>query len=101
MEYLIIKKDDIVKRKKELRELELECLSDETAAVLRHKRYELKSLMMKYPTVDVKPLQGLVDEGYDPYDTAHHLQVQRMLKTIKEFLEKIDTSNNDRLETGS
>lgn len=37
---------------------------------------------------ELKPLQDLVDEGYDAYDTSHHLQVQRMLKTIENFLNK-------------
>ena len=38
---------------------------------------------------NIKPLQELIDEGYDPYDSAHHLQVQRMLKVIQEYLSKL------------
>lgn len=37
---------------------------------------------------ELKPLQDIVDEGYDPYDSAHHLVVQRWLKIIKNFLNK-------------
>ena len=35
---------------------------------------------------NIKPLQELVDEGYDPYDSAHHLQVQKMLKVIQDYI---------------
>lgn len=35
---------------------------------------------------NIKPLQELIDEGYDPYDSAHHLQVQRMLKVIQDYI---------------
>lgn len=38
------------------------------------------------PEDDIKPLQDLVDEGYDPYDEAHHLQVQRMLEVIEKYI---------------
>lgn len=37
----------------------------------------------------IKPLQELIDEGYDPYDSAHHLQVQRMLKVIKDYISNL------------
>lgn len=38
---------------------------------------------------NLSPLHQLVDEGYDPYDSAHHLQVQRMLIIIENFIESI------------
>jgi hypothetical protein len=38
---------------------------------------------------NIASLQELVDEGYDPYDSAHHIQVQRMLKTVEQFLESL------------
>lgn len=38
---------------------------------------------------NIKPLQDLVNEGYDPHDSAHHLQVQRMLKTIKQVIQSL------------
>ena len=41
-----------------------------------------------YTEEQLKPLQELVDEGYNAYDTSHHLQVQRWLKTIENFLNK-------------
>lgn len=37
----------------------------------------------------IKPLQELLNEGYDPYDSTHHLQVQKMLKVIEEFISKL------------
>jgi len=37
----------------------------------------------------IKPLQELLDEGYDPYDSAHHLQVQKMLKVIEQFISNL------------
>jgi hypothetical protein len=37
---------------------------------------------------ELKPLQDIADEGYDPYNTAQHLVVQRWLKTIENFLNK-------------
>ena len=38
---------------------------------------------------NIKPLQELVDEGYDPYDSSHHLQVQRMLKVIQDYISNL------------
>jgi hypothetical protein len=38
---------------------------------------------------NLSSLQELVDEGYNPYDSAHHLQVQRMLKVIENFIESV------------
>lgn len=35
---------------------------------------------------NLQPLQELLNEGYDPYDSSHHIQVQRMLQTIEEFV---------------
>ena len=37
----------------------------------------------------LEPLQDIVNEGYDCYDTTHHLVVQRWLKIIEEFLANI------------
>ena len=37
---------------------------------------------------ELKPLQDIVDEGYDPYDSAHHLVVQKWLKIIENLLNK-------------
>ena len=38
---------------------------------------------------DLKPLLNLLDEGYDPYDTYHHLQVKRILRTVESFVESL------------
>ena len=38
---------------------------------------------------DLQPLQDLLDEGYDPYDTYHHLQVQRILRIVESFVESL------------
>lgn len=38
---------------------------------------------------DLQPLQNLLDEGYDPYDTYHHLQVKRILKTVESFVQSL------------
>ena len=37
----------------------------------------------------VKPLQELLNEGYDPHDSAHHLQVQKMLKVIENYISNL------------
>lgn len=47
----------------------------------------------KYSTVNIKPLKDLVDEGYDPYDQNHHIQVQRMLKIIGDFIDDVEGNN--------
>lgn len=38
---------------------------------------------------EIKPLQELLDEGYDPYDESHHIQVQRMLKVIEQYISNL------------
>jgi len=43
----------------------------------------------RFTKEDIKPLQELVNEGYDAYDTNHHLQVQRMLEVIQKFITSI------------
>lgn len=37
----------------------------------------------------IKPLQELLDEGYDPYDELHHIQLQRMLKVIEQYISNL------------
>lgn len=39
--------------------------------------------------ISIESLQELINEGYDPYDSAHHLQVQRMLKIIEIFIQSL------------
>ena len=46
-----------------------------------------------------QPLQELLDEGYDPYNSAHHLQVQRMLETIQKVIDSFnDVKSVDDIE---
>jgi hypothetical protein len=35
---------------------------------------------------ELQPLVDLLNIGYDPYNTAHHLQVQRMLEVIQKYV---------------
>lgn len=89
-EYIRINKSQIKKR---IEELEKE--TDETNG---SHEYVLKCeaqvgilkeiLSQSTPLIpeNIKPLQELVDEGYDAYNSSHHLQVQRMLKVIQDYI---------------
>ena len=95
-EYIIINKTAIQKRIEEL---------EKTNEVFKHAKTHnptmaaceatlstLKQILSQSTPLipeNIKPLQELVDEGYDPYDSAHHLQVQRMLKVIQDYISNL------------
>jgi hypothetical protein len=90
-EYIIINKTAIQKR---IEELEWSLGNIPESYIPKHKAqiYALKEILSQsIPLIpeNIKPLQELVDEGYDPYDSAHHLQVQRMLKVIQDYISNL------------
>ena len=82
--YIIINAEAIQKR---IEWLEQRSLNKWQQDELRNLRLLLSQSTPLSPE-SIKPLQELVDEGYDPYDSAHWLQVQRMLEVIKTFISK-------------
>jgi len=94
-EYIIINKTAIQKRIEEL-EIEIsyhhkkkEHLVCKELSRIKLELEELLSQSTPLIPENIKPLQELVDEGYDPYDSAHHLQVQEMLKVIQDYISKL------------
>lgn len=83
-EYIIVNKTALLKMREELT-----CVSD-----YQRGQMDLIDAIISFQSTplipeNIKPLQELIDEGYDPYDSAHHLQVQRMLKVIQEYLSNL------------
>lgn len=83
-EYIIVNKTALLKMREELT-----CVSD-----YQRGQMDLIDAIISFQSTplipeNIKPLQELIDEGYDPYDSAHHLQVQRMLKMIQEYLSNL------------
>jgi hypothetical protein len=94
-EYIIINKTTIQKRIEDLeskRDSEHKRGHDKSALRYENTILELKQVLSQSTPLipeNIKPLQELVDEGYDPYDSAHHLQVQRMLKVIQDYISNL------------
>ena len=92
-EYIIVNKSAIQK----IDELVKEANAGKTISSINSQmaesliRFKEQLLSQSTPLIpeNIKPLQELIDEGYDPYDSAHHLQVQRMLKVIQEYLSNL------------
>ena len=84
--YVIIDADTIQKRIEELKPTLM--ISDKNEKEISTLEQILSQSTPLIPE-NIKPLQELIDEGYDPYDSAHHLQVQRMLKVIQEYLSNL------------
>lgn len=92
-EYIIISKTAIEKRIEELKEgLMLSAKGTVAQGILLGSIAQLEQILSQSTPLipeNIKPLQELIDEGYDPYDSAHHLQVQRMLKVIQEYVSNL------------
>ena len=84
--YVIIDADTIQKRIEELKPTLM--ISDKNEKEISTLEQILSQSTPLIPE-NIKPLQELIDEGYDPYHSAHHLQVQRMLKVIQEYLSNL------------
>ena len=90
-EYIIVNKTAILERIAELeKELKFLTAKDAYGDIGKLSAYK-QIISQSTPLIpeNIKPLQKLIDEGYDPYDSAHHLQVQRMLKVIQEYLSNL------------
>jgi hypothetical protein len=96
-EYIIINKTAIQQR---IEELESKIIPnpnfdgeiDSHNLLFIAKQNELNEILSQSTPLiseNTKQLQELVDEGYDPYDSTHHLQVQRMLKVIQDYISNL------------
>lgn len=94
-EYIIVNKTALLERIAELERQIKESSIEETGEYdfqCEDKIEELNLVLSQstpFIPENIKPLQELIDEGYDPYHSAHHLQVQRMLKVIQEYLSNL------------
>jgi hypothetical protein len=91
-EYVVINETAILKRMEGLEKDINNALTNEQKMLWTHELNVLRILLSQSTPLipgNIKPLQELIDEGYDPYDSAHHLQVQRMLKVIQEYISNL------------
>ena len=91
-EYIIINKTGIQQRIEELENLIEKHKSNRICIEYRAELKVLKEILSQSTPLiseNTKQLQELVDEGYDPYDSTHHLQVQRMLKVIQDYISNL------------
>ena len=88
-EYVIVNKSSIQRRMEELevwsKRNERVGEYDSEGLIISELHHIISQSIPLIPE-NIKPLQELVDEGYDPYDSAHHLQVQRMLRVIQDYI---------------
>ena len=90
--YIIIDAESIQKRIEELEKEEVSEFSPGRRLWVDSAIKNLKEVLSQSTPLileNIKPLQELVDEGYDPYDSAHHIQVQRMLKVIQDYISNL------------
>lgn len=94
-EYIIVNKTAIQKKIEELKKEyseKAEISDDQWCSIIAGQIISLSQIISQSTPLipeNIKLLQELIDEGYDPYDSAHHLQVQRMLKVIQEYLSNL------------
>ena len=89
--YIIVNKTKILEEIEELK-ASLNYIPESYVAKHLAQIYVYEQVLLRSTPLipeNVKPLQELVDEGYDPYDSAHHLQVQRMLKVIQDYISNL------------
>ena len=90
-EYVIVNKTKILEEIEELK-ASLNYIPESYVAKHLAQIYVYEQVLLRSTPLipeNVKPLQELVDEGYDPYDSAHHLQVQKMLKVIENYISNL------------
>ena len=90
-EYVIINKTKVLEEIEELK-ASLNYIPESYVAKHLAQIYVYEQVLLRSTPLipeNVKPLQELVDEGYDPYDSAHHLQVQKMLKVIENYISNL------------
>ena len=90
-EYIIVNKTKILEEIEELK-ASLNYIPESYVAKHLAQIYAYEQVLLRSTPLipeNVKPLQELVDEGYDPYDSAHHLQVQKMLKVIENYISNL------------
>lgn len=90
-EYIIVNKTKILEEIEELK-ASLNYIPESYVAKHLAQIYVYEQVLLRSTPLipeNVKPLQELVDEGYDPYDSAHHLQVQKMLKVIENYISNL------------
>ena len=93
-EYIIVNKTALLKMRKELKKEYANWDGRIYNSDYQKGQVDLIDAIISFQSTplipeNIKPLQELIDEGYDPYHSAHHLQVQRMLKVIQEYLSKL------------
>jgi hypothetical protein len=89
--YIIVNKTKILEEIEELK-ASLNYIPESYVAKHLAQIYVYEQVLLRSTPLipeNVKPLQELVDEGYDPYDSAHHLQVQKMLKVIENYISNL------------
>jgi tRNA splicing ligase len=90
-EYIIVNKTKILEEIEELK-ASLNYIPESYVAKHLAQIYVYEQVLLRSTPLipeNVKPLQELVDEGYDPHDSAHHLQVQKMLKVIENYISNL------------
>ncbi len=89
--YIIVNKTKILEEIEELK-ASLNYIPESYVAKHLAQIYVYEQVLLRSTPLipeNVKPLQELVDEGYDPHDSAHHLQVQKMLKVIENYISNL------------